>query len=1099
MDDNQRKIMPGCEKLTKPEEISALKDYLRQGIQENENSLVIGDDNPVMATPVDPIFRKLGDLSERKIVLLNGEESTVNINSDKVLLDIPGNVSPGEYLEALEVKNNESQIKDRISREDLSKIPGYREKNLDLEDDYLIKLNKEKVEITRDYVDLPVDRKVRLEDKLVTLDTEKIKDLPDKIVSLDRGDNPTPTPYREPLSDSREISSLSNFLFELDRGESQLPEEYIEPLLRGEDQAPRKYIEELLLPKDPDLNQKKIDLEMPEETLPYEKKLDLEDHREIKISEKKIEISENKTLPGSDLVYLDGIKDPELPEGLHTIEEKEVALDQQKDRLAVPGDPEIDYKKELLPESAFSPSQGISWPGDNMLTGGEKSIQSLDTKEVLLPDDFDEIRNVQNIGYNSGWIGDNMSNDSFSVKEESIRTGFTPGAILPDSYDEIKNIQNIGYNEGWLGDNSNDEKSPRVITGEDLKTHSEPKWDPLIQRPARLAGLDLTTKEGWAEEMDYLNLGEADYETYKKIKAEAEGLLGTASGNWAKRVLAYLTAILSRTEKYRLTVDDKDKDVILNLLKTPAVINEANKISSLNVDPPSDPKKVGRPMHENATQVNINNIQTAEGVFGKIKGIANSDFNATQILNDSARWLAEEKILRGDLIKDSSIKQDLLDSVLYSIQAAKNALRAKLGTAPWRLPGAPLDVKSAVGQALFESGSLLEKGKKLADKLLDQGTQDAPLNRPEFDEESGKISQTVWSNGAGSDRSFSEYTGIYKSGEPKNLQYQPSKHLGFKTTLEELCPGGVENGSVKVNSLEDLKDLLEKSPYITTASKVNKNRVMTLDSNHVWELRLFPFLGDINGNCSWLPNIAEINSMNYTFHGVKTDWGEWIPVNSFELQSRKMTQKTVGLYDGEISFPVSMEFTNELRITLVDDQYKSWKRYFELCAECSTYLTRMVNYAENQVHVLNGKGEIAFTSDGKETKSYTQLTSNDLMSYADTTPIVKGTICPGMYKNLAFRCLIYVMSPEMSTIQKFDLLVVLKDYNIEYTGEPDASSPDLTLSFSIVGENPDEVEGTHLVKTKTTPTTEEKSESVKKKKGKQIAQNIISASINLLR
>jgi hypothetical protein len=1097
MDDNQRKIMPGCEKLTKPEEISALKDYLRQGIQENENSLVIGDDNPVMATPVDPIFRKLGDLSERKIVLLNGEKSTVNINSDKVLLDIPGNVSPGEYLETLEVKNNESQIKDRISREDLSKIPGYKEKNLDLEDDHLIKLNKEKVEITRDYVDLPVDRKVRLEDKLVTLDAEKIKDLPDKIVGLDRGDNPTPTPYREPLSDSREISSLSNFLFELDKGESHLPEEYIEPLLKGEDQKPERYIDELLLPKDPDLNQKKVGLEIPVETLPYEKKLDLEDHREIKISEKKLEISENQTLPSSDLVYLDGIGDPKLPEELHTIEEKEVTLDQQKDRLVVPEDPEIDYKKELLPESAFSPSQGISWPGDNMLTGGDRSIQSLDTKEVLLPDDFNEIRNVQNVGYNNGWIGDNMSNDSFSVKEESIRTGFTPGAILPDSYDEVKNVQNKGYNEGWLGDNSNDEKSPRIITGEDLKAHSEPKWDPLIQKPARLAGIDLTSEKGRVEEMDYLNLGEADYETYKKIKAEAESLLGTASGNWAKRVLAYLTAILSRTEKYRLTVDDKDKDVILNLLKTPAVINEANKISSLNVDPPSDPKKVGRPMHENATQVNINNIQTAEGVFGKIKGIANSDFNATQILNDSARWLAEEKILRGDLIKDSSIKQDLLDSVLYSIQAAKNALRAKLGTAPWRLPGAPLDAKSAIGQALFESGSLLEKGKKLADKLLDQGTQDAPLNRPEFDKESGKISQTVWSNGAGSDRSFSEYTGIYKSGEPKNLQYEPSKHLGFKTTLEELCPGGVESGSVKVNSLEDLKDLLEKSPYITTASKVNKNRVMTLDSNHIWELRLFPFLGEINGNCSWLPNIAEINSMNYTFHGVKTDWGEWIPVNSFELQSRKMTQKTVGLYDGEISFPVSMEFTNELRITLVDDQYKSWKRYFELCAECSTYLTKMVNYAENQVHVLNGKGEIAFTSDGK--KSYTHLTSNDLMSYADTTPVVKGTICPGMYKNLAFRCLIYVMSPEMSTIQKFDLLVVLKDYNIEYTGEPDASSPDLTLSFSIVGENPDEVEGTHVVKTKTTPTTEEKSESGKKKKGKQIAQNIISASINLLR
>ena len=57
MDKNQKKIMPGCEKLTRPEEISALKNYLKQGIQENENSLVIGDENPLMSTPGDQIGR----------------------------------------------------------------------------------------------------------------------------------------------------------------------------------------------------------------------------------------------------------------------------------------------------------------------------------------------------------------------------------------------------------------------------------------------------------------------------------------------------------------------------------------------------------------------------------------------------------------------------------------------------------------------------------------------------------------------------------------------------------------------------------------------------------------------------------------------------------------------------------------------------------------------------------------------------------------------------------------------------------------------------------------------------------------------------------
>jgi hypothetical protein len=156
-----------------------------------------------------------------------------------------------------------------------------------------------------------------------------------------------------------------------------------------------------------------------------------------------------------------------------------------------------------------------------------------------------------------------------------------------------------------------------------------------------------------------------------------------------------------------------------------------------------------------------------------------------------------------------------------------------------------------------------------------------------------------------------------------------------------------------------------------------------------------------------------------------------------------------------------MEFSNELRITLVDDQYKSWKRYYELCAECSTYLTKMVNYEGHEVKLLNKDGNINTvkgnngpTITGKE---YTKLESTDLLSYSETTPVIRNTISPGMYKNLAFRCLIYVMTPQFSTIKKFDLLVLLKDYSIEYSGESEANSPDLSLSFSIVGENPSDV------------------------------------------
>ena len=46
------------------------------------------------------------------------------------------------------------------------------------------------------------------------------------------------------------------------------------------------------------------------------------------------------------------------------------------------------------------------------------------------------------------------------------------------------------------------------------------------------------------------------------------------------------------------------------------------------------------------------------------------------------------------------------------------------------------------------------------------------------------------------------------------------------------------------------------------------------------------------------------------------------------------------------------------------------------------------------------------------------------------------------------------MTPQYSTIRKFDLLLVLKDFSEEYTGDIDGGAGDLTVSFSIVGENP---------------------------------------------
>ena len=470
-------------------------------------------------------------------------------------------------------------------------------------------------------------------------------------------------------------------------------------------------------------------------------------------------------------------------------------------------------------------------------------------------------------------------------------------------------------------------------------------------------------------------------------------------------------------------------------------------------------KKSGkRPGHKNRYQGSFfdefKEAKSEGDILGQIKAIMNMKFSISPFFRTAAEAIAS-------FIKNSEVKQDVIDITLITLTEIRDLARKGLDSIPHRLPGESDTWYGKIGSTIGTNPSLGGLANSGMGALVSLGDQyKNPVNRPQIDKETQTTKSTRWGV-KGKERYFSEYLGIEDfensglSGTTTTNSYNTNTvAIGLSTTFEDLLP--TINLPTGVSSLEDLKRLLSQSPYITTADKV-KNMKMTLDSNHVWEIRLFPYLGNLNGNCSWLPSIYEMNGINWAEHRIQTEWGEWIPASSFELQSKKMTQKTLGLFDGEISYPVSMEFTNEVRITFIDDQLKTWKRYFELCAECSTYLSGMVNSIHNEeVKVITSKvdeitGRIVHNSGNK---LYVNLDKTDLIDYSCTTPVVKGTICPGMYKNLSFRCLIYVMNPQMSTIQKFDLLLVMKDYAIEYTGDTDANSPDLTVSFSVVGENP---------------------------------------------
>ena len=450
----------------------------------------------------------------------------------------------------------------------------------------------------------------------------------------------------------------------------------------------------------------------------------------------------------------------------------------------------------------------------------------------------------------------------------------------------------------------------------------------------------------------------------------------------------------------------------------------------------------------------------------------------TSYLNPSKylRWTVEKQvgILRHSSLRRGSAKQWILDEALAGLIAARDLLEKTLKLQPWRLPGSNeyaiqllrqgmsgIDIRDAKNFVQNTAANLLSSSKVIIKN---------PINRPEkedkltyllegesverkysweamkkFETKDGKNKadnnteeDIAGSNGVkifGSNQGLKEYSPVYLNKDIKNKE-----DLGLFGTIRNLTTSNIE----KINSFSDLKQAIESSPWITSSSKLIGNRygdhrhdvALTLDSNHVWEIIFEPYIGVENGDCSFLPSIHQINYENYKNFGLSTNWDTWIPFTSFELNSKKMVQKNIGLYSGEISIPQNLEFTNELRLVICDDQYKSWKRYFDYVMHASTFYCKPHDATYYAKDFLIGDKRIQTFED------------TDIAKYQ------KGVIQPAPYKNLAFRCRIFSMNPQYQTINKSDLLVVLKDFTEEWQGEVDSSPTELSLMFSVVGENP---------------------------------------------
>lgn len=402
---------------------------------------------------------------------------------------------------------------------------------------------------------------------------------------------------------------------------------------------------------------------------------------------------------------------------------------------------------------------------------------------------------------------------------------------------------------------------------------------------------------------------------------------------------------------------------------------------------------------------------------------------------------------------------ETLSLLVYARQEGEKAIKVNRD----RLPGKPSIITDAARSGLrgaIEGG--LKRVKDAATGLIhgESIEKKYPINRPydkkEQKEADAKGEYQSWTkaNSKGESIKGMSIKNVAKRlveaaigkvpTSPSDYQFNQNylgngAFQGMNTTLEDLC--NVSDVS-EIRTVQDLFDTFEKSPYITTAGKVvggknNPLKVMTLDTNSYWEIIFEPFVGlSENGGKSFLPPIEEINLWNKLDHGVMTAYNRWLPIVAFEMQKSKLTTKTAGLYDGEISFPTSIEFSNEFRLTIADDQYKSFRTYFERCMEVSVF--------NSEAHDFLDYGQDGFNNFVGYQKPYNKITSVD-----------KKFTCIAPYKNVTFKCTIYCMTPQKSTINKYELLLTLKDFIEERSGEIESGGNDLTVAFSIVGENPD--------------------------------------------
>ena len=968
---------------------------------------------------------------EKDLELGKERESLIdnhNLELDLTRIDLEG-FKDLSYKEQLEVDSKNELDTTRISLEktiETSELSSYREdlketpEELDKLEDHREKLNSGK-----DNLKELEDTKVKLRNPVDDAELSKTK------VSLERTveDKELET-YRENLRKTpEELDELENHKESLRSGEElkSLPEDKItlggtvkvlEELgntkidLEGTEEYEASELEDARInltgteeSKPKSLEDKRIDLEDTKESEPKaleNERIDLENTEESEIStledyRENLSVEDNNSLEDT-RIDLTGTKEAEMSELEDYLDDLENTKDYEASELE---DTRIDLTgtKEFEPKSLED--ERINLEGTKEYESSSLEDERIDLKgtEEAEPESLED------------FIDKLEDTRDFELEDEKLELPETSG-------DEYEGYTPLGPEElDSLGGNINN------------------FYDSLLEVP-EIA--DAPRQSG-----DYTPLGPEELDS-----------LGGDLGNFYDSILE---------------VPETDNENYLSPEEVEKIIENPTYFYNQQKEIPDAQAPDGQEIYKYSENPELSSEQV-EGPPMKLPKFGLESLNLSNYL----RWTAEKAV--GWTGVHGEARQLLVNETLAGLVVARDELEKVTKSNRYRLPG---NDGGLLGDLVSGgvSGALDNLGDKLGDavnSIVGSKSVDIsnPLNRPDenkfkyngFEEANTRSTSSNASNPIKSQSVFSYdeielLSKITNEGAKKNSSSSFWKKAGsalkdmalgssggertysFKNnyisgkgiliTLEELC--GISSDTDDTNTVEGLYNVLKSSPFITTPDKFTSTgysnyNIQTLDTNAFWEIALEPYAGPENGDLNYLPGIHEINIRNIVMHGVNTAYNKWIPFTSFDLQKSKMTSKTLSLYDGEISYPVSMEFTNELRITIADDQYKSWRRYFEECAKAAIY---------------NSEGH---------TSDYYILPPDEY----SLTAIDTNNVCIAMYKNICFRCRIYVMTPQYSTIQKFDLLLVMKDFSEEYTGDIGDGAGDLTVSFSIVGENPNE-------------------------------------------